>query len=78
MSYPTKLSQMGQAAARPSVFTSSSICARYPVYSVVDPLISWSRYLDQLRPYFDAHLRPGWTDSVHELTQMRDHPIFPR
>jgi V/A-type H+-transporting ATPase subunit A len=23
-----------------------------------------------LRPYFDQHLQPGWTDAVHELSQL--------
>lgn len=41
-------------------------------YPAVDPLISWSRYLDQLRSYFDTHLRPGWTDSVLALSQLLD------
>jgi V/A-type H+-transporting ATPase subunit A len=39
-------------------------------YPAVDPLSSWSRYLDQLRPYFDAKLRPGWADSVRALSQL--------
>jgi V/A-type H+-transporting ATPase subunit A len=39
-------------------------------YPAVDPLISWSRYLDQLRPYFDQHLQPGWTDAVRDLSQL--------
>ena len=39
-------------------------------YPAVDPLISWSRYLDQLRPYFDERLRPGWTESVRALTRV--------
>jgi len=39
-------------------------------YPAVDPLLSWSRYLEQLRPYFDAHLRPGWTDAVHALAEL--------
>jgi len=39
-------------------------------YPAVDPLISWSRYLDQLRPYFDEKLGPGWTDAVHELSEL--------
>jgi V/A-type H+-transporting ATPase subunit A len=39
-------------------------------YPAVDPLISWSRYLDQLRPYFDAKLRPGWADSVRALSEL--------
>ena len=39
-------------------------------YPAVDPLISWSRYLEQLRPYFDEHLRFGWTDSVSSLSAL--------
>jgi V/A-type H+-transporting ATPase subunit A len=48
----------------------SSARAYKRFYPAVDPLISWSRYLDQLRPYFDQHLQPGWTDAVHELSQL--------
>jgi V/A-type H+-transporting ATPase subunit A len=36
----------------------------------VDPLISWSRYLEQLRPYFDERIRPGWTDAVRTLSEL--------
>ena len=39
-------------------------------YPAVDPLMSWSRYLDQLRPYYDARLRPGWADSVRALSEL--------
>ncbi|BDG01456.1 V-type ATP synthase subunit A [Anaeromyxobacter oryzae] len=39
-------------------------------YPAVDPLISWSRYLDQLRPWFDTRLRPGWTESVAALSEL--------
>ena len=39
-------------------------------YPAVDPLLSWSRYLDQLRPYFDEHFPPGWTDAVHALSDL--------
>jgi V/A-type H+-transporting ATPase subunit A len=39
-------------------------------YPAVDPLISWSRYLDQLRPYFDEKLGTGWTDAVHQLSHL--------
>ena len=39
-------------------------------YPAVDPLISWSRYLDQLRPYFEQHLQPGWTEAVSVLAQL--------
>jgi V/A-type H+-transporting ATPase subunit A len=39
-------------------------------YPAVDPLISWSRYLEQLRPYFDQHLQPGWTEAVRVLSQL--------
>jgi V/A-type H+-transporting ATPase subunit A len=48
----------------------SSARAYKRFYPAVDPLISWSRYLDQLRPYFDQHLRPGWTDAVRTLSQL--------
>jgi V/A-type H+-transporting ATPase subunit A len=36
----------------------------------VDPLISWSRYQDQLHSYFDNRLRPGWTESVRSLSEL--------
>jgi V/A-type H+-transporting ATPase subunit A len=36
-------------------------------YPAVDPLISWSRYLDQLKPYFHEHSGPGWIDGVRAL-----------
>src|SRR5215813_7537399 len=39
-------------------------------YPAVDPLISWSRYLDQLRPYFEQHLQPGWTEAVRVLAHL--------
>src|SRR5262249_2923839 len=39
-------------------------------YPAIDPLLSWSRYLDQLRPYFDREVQSGWTDAVHELLQL--------
>ena len=36
-------------------------------YPAVDPLISWSRYLDQLQHHFDAHVDPNWTESVEQM-----------
>ncbi len=39
-------------------------------YPAVDPLMSWSRYLEQLRPYFDEHGRAGWTDAVRALSEL--------
>jgi V/A-type H+/Na+-transporting ATPase subunit A len=48
----------------------SSARAYKRFYPAVDPLISWSRYPDQLRAYFDQHLQPGWTDTVRELAQL--------
>ncbi|MCX8049124.1 MAG: hypothetical protein N3A55_05640, partial [Methylohalobius sp.] len=32
-------------------------------YPAIDPLLSWSRYLEQLRPWFERQL-PGWTAKV--------------
>ena len=39
-------------------------------YPAVDPLLSWSRYLEQLRPYFDEHFPPGWIDAVRALLDL--------
>ena len=39
-------------------------------YPAVDPLISWSRYLEQLRPHFEERIRPGWTDAVSALAEL--------
>jgi V/A-type H+/Na+-transporting ATPase subunit A len=39
-------------------------------YPAIDPLISWSRYREQLAPWFDSNIAPNWTQSVtamHEL-----------
>lgn len=47
-------------------------------YPAVDPLYSWSRYLDQLKPQLDRDLDPEWTDSVKRLTELlhRGESIF--
>jgi V/A-type H+-transporting ATPase subunit A len=47
----------------------SSARAYKRFYPAVDPLISWSRYFDQLRPYLER-AQPGWTDAVRELSQL--------
>lgn len=39
-------------------------------YPAIDPLISWSRYREQLKDYFDSHLDPNWTASVSQLHQL--------
>lgn len=36
-------------------------------YPAVDPLISWSRYLDQLEKWFDANVDEGWSTRVRQL-----------
>ncbi len=36
-------------------------------YPAIDPLLSWSRYWDQLRSWFDATLQPGWVDAVERM-----------
>lgn len=36
-------------------------------YPAIDPLISWSRYLDQLADWFSENLSPEWTTSVKEM-----------
>jgi V/A-type H+-transporting ATPase subunit A len=39
-------------------------------YPAIDPLISWSRYLDQLKKGFDQRLDPHWTDSVRSMIEL--------
>ncbi len=39
-------------------------------YPAVDPLMSWSRYLDQLSATLDAELDPNWTASVKQMTDL--------
>ena len=36
-------------------------------YPAVDPLISWSRYLDQLSDWYRTHLGEEWVDQVKEM-----------
>ncbi len=36
-------------------------------YPAIDPLISWSRYLEQLRPWYAARMREGWTERVRAM-----------
>ena len=36
-------------------------------YPAVDPLLSWSRYLEQLQPWFTEHLSQSWIDNVQSL-----------
>lgn len=36
-------------------------------YPAVDPLISWSRYLDQLKPWYEAHLGADWPPRIQRL-----------
>ena len=36
-------------------------------YPAIDPLISWSRYLDQLKPWYAAQMREGWTERVRTM-----------
>ena len=39
-------------------------------YPSVDPLISWSRYLTQLKPWFDKNVAPDWTDRVRAIQEL--------
>jgi V/A-type H+-transporting ATPase subunit A len=36
-------------------------------YPAIDPLISWSRYLEQLRPHFNENVSAGWADAVARM-----------
>lgn len=39
-------------------------------YPAVDPLISWSRYLDQLSSWYGENLSKDWVDHVKEMKQL--------
>jgi V/A-type H+-transporting ATPase subunit A len=39
-------------------------------YPAVDPLISWSRYLDQLSAWYGENLSKDWVDHVKEMQQL--------
>lgn len=39
-------------------------------YPAIDPLISWSRYLDQLGDWFTEHLGPEWVDTVRRYQEL--------
>lgn len=42
-------------------------------YPAIDPLISWSRYLDQLHAWFHANLTPEWVDDVKAMLELLEH-----
>ncbi len=39
-------------------------------YPAIDPLISWSRYREQLKSYFDNEVDPRWTQIVAQMHQL--------
>ncbi|WP_031432240.1 V-type ATP synthase subunit A [Methylomarinum vadi] len=39
-------------------------------YPAVDPLISWSRYLEQLRDWYSRELEPDWTERVQAMLDL--------
>ncbi|MGD9043768.1 MAG: V-type ATP synthase subunit A [Desulfobacterales bacterium] len=39
-------------------------------YPAIDPLISWSRYLDQLKDWFAENLGPGWVSDVKAMQEL--------
>ncbi len=39
-------------------------------YPAVDILISWSRYLTQLAPWFETQVAPGWVERVKEMGEL--------
>ena len=40
------------------------------LYPAIDPLISWSRYLDQLSKWFGENLAQDWVDDVKAMTEL--------
>lgn len=39
-------------------------------YPAIDPLISWSRYLRQLEPWYASHLTPHWLSRVTAMLEL--------
>jgi len=39
-------------------------------YPAIEPLMSWSRYLKQLAPWYEKNIRPGWADMVARLLEL--------
>lgn len=39
-------------------------------YPAVDPLLSWSRYWDQLKPWYARHLAAEWSDRIAAMLQL--------
>ncbi len=39
-------------------------------YPAVDPLISWSRYLEQIEPWFKENMGHDWTTKVDQLSEL--------
>jgi V/A-type H+-transporting ATPase subunit A len=39
-------------------------------YPAIDPLISWSRYLDQLQKWFNTNLTSAWTEDVKAMQDL--------
>ena len=42
-------------------------------YPAVDPLLSWSRYLEQLNPWYQRELAPDWTEHVQQVLKLLAH-----
>jgi V/A-type H+-transporting ATPase subunit A len=42
-------------------------------YPAIDPLISWSRYLDQLEGWFAKNLGAEWTSEVNAMRDLLEH-----
>jgi V/A-type H+/Na+-transporting ATPase subunit A len=39
-------------------------------YPAIDPLISWSRYLEQLAGWYEQHLQANWTERVRAIQEL--------
>ncbi|WP_317928667.1 V-type ATP synthase subunit A [Halioxenophilus sp. WMMB6] len=39
-------------------------------YPAVDPLLSWSRYLQQLQPWFEQNMGIGWSERIERLKSL--------
>ena len=67
--FPSKSQFFKKKSPTPIVFL-HSISLPLKLFKIVDPLLSWSRYLEQLQPWFTENLSQSWVENVHDLLSL--------
>ena len=45
-------------------------------YPAIDPLLSWSRYLDQMQPWYEKELSLGWVEDVKSMILLHGNNLY--